>query len=227
MFRNILQIVLGNGSPLFKRDILKLNRQDDNAAVRLFSAATLEYLAENHPDCIGEIAYLFVFGELVDAYQNRTISHAVRLKLILRAHYFLDSWEAFLRASDYRKDQYFISCKANDILQILINGFIALLFIHCDHLASPTPLLPWLHSSKSCKHTFGGACDVVKDFTYLNFIYMIPKLRIKLHEAAFRRKAGDGKARASGYSHTYFDYKGLDLQVLSTYPSDTDFIPIS
>ena len=35
--------------------------------------------------------YLFVFGELIDVYQNRSISHAEQLKLVLWAHYFLES----------------------------------------------------------------------------------------------------------------------------------------
>jgi hypothetical protein len=60
----------------------------------------------------------------------------------------------------------------------------------------------------------------VKDFSYLDLIFMIPKLRIKLKQAVLHGKTSDGKARAAGYSHTYFDHKGLDLIVLSTYPTD-------
>jgi hypothetical protein len=100
-------------------------------------------------------------------------------------------------------------------------------YIHRDHLPTPAPLLPWLHSSESCEHIFGDARDVVKDFTFLDFTYMIPKLRIKLHEAALRGKASNGKARAAGYSHTYFDHEGLDLLVLSTFPTDTEITAIA
>ncbi len=227
MFRHILQIVQGEGSPLYTRDVLKLDRQDDNAAVRLFSAATLQYLVDNHPDCVGEIVYLFVFGELVDAFQSRTITHAERLKLVLRARYFLDSWESYLNICGYRKDHYFISREATDILRILIEGFIALIIIHRDYLSSPTPFLPWLHSSECCEHVFGEARHVIKDFTFLDLIYMIPKLRIKLHAAAIRGKGTSGKARASGYSHTYFDHEGLSLETLSTFPSDKEITTIS
>ena len=227
IFRHVLQIIEGEGSPLYARDVIKLDRQDDNAAVRLFSADTLQYLIDNHPQCVGEIIYLFVFGELIDAFQNRTISHAERLKLILRARYFLDSWEAYLAACGYRKDRYFISREAADILRILVEGFVALVVIHRDHLSSSTPLLPWLHSSECCEHVFGEARHVVKDFTYLDFIYMIPKLRIKLHESALHGKGGNGKARAAGYSHTYFDHEGLDLTTLSTFPSDAEITSIA
>ena len=227
MYRHVLAVALGDGTPLHMRDVTKVDRQDDNAAVRLFSSATLKYLAENHPESVGVIVYLFVFGELVDAYQNRRISHTERIKMVLRARYYLDSWMAYLEACGYRKDRYFISREANDILHILIDGLIALVIIHRDHLHTPAPLLPWLHLSESCEHVFGDGRDVVKDFTFLDFIYMIPKLRIKLHETALRGKASNGKARAAGYSHTYFDHEGLDLLELSTFPTDVEIAAIS
>ncbi|KAF8167513.1 hypothetical protein B0H34DRAFT_854442 [Crassisporium funariophilum] len=202
MYSHILHVAQGNGTPLYSRDVTKLDRQDDNAAVRLFSADILKYLADNHPDYVGEIVYLFVFGEVIDAYQNRNMPHLERIKLVLRARYFLDSWEAFLIASGYRKDRYFISREAADILHFMIGGLIALIV--------------------ACEHAFGEARHVVKDFTFLDFIYMIPKLRVKLHEAVLRGKSSNPKACASGYSHTYFDHEGLDLVALSTYPSDAE-----
>jgi hypothetical protein len=56
---------------------------------------------------------------------------------------------------------------------------------------------------------------------------MIPKLRIKLHEAVLRGKTSTGKARAAGYSHTYFDHEGLDLVALSTFPTDAEIVSIA
>lgn len=227
IYRHIADISQGAGTPLFSRDVKKVDRQDDNAAVRLFSADVLKYLADHHPDYIGEIVYLFVFGELIDAYQNRSMAHLERIKLVLRARYFLNSWETYLQMCGYRKDHYFISRDANDILHILINGLIALVIIHRDYHPTPVALLPWLHSSEACEHVFGEARRVVKDFTFLDFIYMVPKLRIKLHEAVLRGKSSGGKARAAGYSHTYFDHEGLDLVILSTYPTDEEIELVS
>jgi hypothetical protein len=43
------------------------------------------------------------------------MEHLERIKLALRARYFLDSWEVFLKSCGYRKDHYFISREANDI----------------------------------------------------------------------------------------------------------------
>ncbi len=56
---------------------------------------------------------------------------------------------------------------------------------------------------------------------------MIPKLRIKLHEAVLHGKASNGKVCAAGYSHIYFDHKGLDLTILSTFPTDAEITVIT
>ncbi|KAJ7245054.1 hypothetical protein C8J57DRAFT_1082457 [Mycena rebaudengoi] len=222
IYARIREMAFADGSPLFHRDVEKLDRQDDNAATRLFSADTLKYLADHHPEYLGEIVYLFIFGELIDAYQNRFICHAERVKLVLRARYFLDSWSSFLEISNYNKSLYCLSREALDIARIIIEGYLALVYIHRDNVDGLFPLLPWLHSSEACEHVFGEARRIVKDFTMLDFLYMIPKLRIKIRAAVLRAKASDPKARAAGYTHTYFDNTGLDILALSTFPSDED-----
>ncbi|KAJ7708424.1 hypothetical protein B0H16DRAFT_1746298 [Mycena metata] len=222
IYSRIREMAFADGSPLFHRDVEKLDRQDDNAATRLFSADTLKYLADHHPEYLGEIIYLFIFGELIDAYQNRSIPHAERVKLVLRARYFLDSWSASLDISGYSKSVYFLSREAVDITRIIIEGYLALVYIYRDSVDGIFPLLPWLHSSEACEHIFGESRRIVKDFTMLDFLYMIPKLRVKIRSAVLRAKASDSKARATGYSHTYFDNTGLDILALSTFPSDDD-----
>ena len=79
------------------------------------------------------------------------------LKLVLCAWYFLDAWTTFLENAGYKHSQYFLSWEAIDIAQIIIEGYIALLVIHCDHVHAIFPLLPWLHSMEACKHAFGEA----------------------------------------------------------------------
>jgi hypothetical protein len=207
-------------SPLYLRDVDKLDRQDDTTASRLFSAAELQHLSYHPSDHTGEIIYLFIFGELIDAYQNRSMSHHERLKLVLRARYFLDSWETFLNLAGYKKSVYFLSREAVDIARIIIEGYISLVFIHRDHASIMVSLLPWLHSSEACEHLFGQARQVVKDFTWLDFIDMVPKLRIRLRQAIIRDS--DPKARATGYCHTYFDHTDIDLRTLATYPTDEE-----
>lgn len=227
MYRHIRELAEKDGSPLYRRDVEKLDRQDDNAASRLFSSHTLQYLADHHPDYIGEIVYLFVFGELVDAYQNRAISHLERMKLALRARYFLDAWESSLDKAKYKKAQHFLSREAVDIAWIIIEGYIGLVIIHRDHVSGWCPLLPWLHSSEACEHCFGEARQVVKDFCLLDFLYMIPKLRIKLREAIFQARLSNPKATAAGYSHTYFDIKDINLVELAKYPTNDEIDTIA
>jgi len=191
-------------------------------ATKVFSAATIEFLAENHPDYLGEIIYLFVFGELIDAYQNHTLAHQERVKLVLRARYFMDYWLSYLRHTGYSEKQYLLSREATDIIWYLIDGLIGLVLVYRDHIKGIFPLLPWLHSSETCEHIFGEARPIVKDFTMLDFYYMMTKLRVKLREAVLRGQSSDLKARATGYCHTYFDIKGINPLLLSTFPTDDD-----
>ncbi|KAK7462206.1 hypothetical protein VKT23_007811 [Stygiomarasmius scandens] len=86
-FQIIHDLAFDPDSPLYHRDVEKLDRQDDNAAARLFSAPTVQFLAgmlDDHPEYLGVVVYLFVFGECTDAYQNRHISHEERLNMLLR-----------------------------------------------------------------------------------------------------------------------------------------------
>jgi hypothetical protein len=222
IYQRIREMAFEEGSPLYHRDVEKLDRQDDNAAARLFSAATLEFLSKNHADYLGEIVYLFVFGELVDAYQNRSMWHIERIKLVLRARYFLDLWQAFLNRTQYSEMKYFLSREATDIARMLIDGILGLVVAYRDHVDGSFPLLPWLHSSEPCEHVFGESRQIIKDFCMLDFFYMITKLRISLREAVLRSKTCSPKARASGYSHTYLNNKGINLVALATFPSDDD-----
>jgi hypothetical protein len=61
----------------------------------------------------------------------------------------------------------------------------------------------------------------VTDFSFLDFIYMLPKLCFTIREAILRARS-DPRATASGYSHTHFDTRGLDIPVLATFPSDAE-----
>ena len=224
LYTTIRDLAFANGSPLYRRDVEKLDRQDDNAASRLFSADALSYLTNHYPDRVGEIVYLFVFGDLIDAYQNRSISHHKRVKMLLRARYFLDYWERFLTRSSYKKHLHFLSREAIEILRQIIEGLLGLIYIYRDHLSNPddiNPLLPWLHSTEQCEHIFGEARRIVADFCFLDFIYMVPKLRVTIREAMLRARM-DPRARANGYSHTHFDARGLDIPVLATFPSDDE-----
>lgn len=211
------------GGPIFERDVQRVDRQDDSAAIRLFSADVLEWLCDHHPELLGAIIYLFIFGELIDAYQNRHIPHIERVCMVLRTFFFLEIWEEFLIEAGYPRGKYFISKEACDIVKYLVHGLIKLIIIYRDHLGTRVyPLLPWLLSTEMCEHVFGICRQILQDFSLANFYEMMPKLFLRLREFAFFGKFSDGKERASGYTHNYQDTRGIDLNALSTFPSDTE-----
>ncbi|KAJ2912563.1 hypothetical protein MD484_g7863, partial [Candolleomyces efflorescens] len=209
------------GGPIYNRDVEKVDRQDDSAAIRLFSADTLAWMVEKHPECIGTIIFLFIFGELIDAYQNRQIPHHPRIKMALRAYFFLEIWECFLIKAGYDKSKHFISKEACDIMRFLALGLIKTVIIYRD--TAPTyPLLPWLLMTEVCEHTFGTCRKILPDFTLLDFYYMVPKLLVHLRELELFQKLSNGKERASGYSHAYHDRRDMNLAALNTFPTDDE-----
>lgn len=221
-YSQVRRISVAADSPIYIRDVEKADRQDDNAATRLFSGATLEWLVKNHPEDLGLMMYLFICGELIDAYQNRFVTIVERAKMVLRAHFFIELWEKFLATAGYPKSRHYVSPQCADIARILIQGFFQVLIIYRDFSGPIRPLLLWLLATEVIEHVFGLSRQIVKDFTMLDFHHMIPKLFIRLRQAALSSKFTDGKATASGYSHTYTDTRGINIQALSTYPTNSD-----
>lgn len=221
-YTQVRHLAASETGPLYNRDVEKLDRQDDNAATRLFCADTLRWLIKHHDDQRGLIIYLFIIGEAVDAYQNRHISHGERIKMLLRAMFFMEGWEEFISKANYQRSKHFISREYRDILKILISGFMQLIIIHRDLLDDIYAFLPWLHSTEVCEHLFGIMRSILKDFTMLDVIYMMPKLLVRIREHVLNAASPTGKARASGYNHTHADCDGIDLSLLSIFPSDEE-----
>ncbi|KAJ7500733.1 hypothetical protein B0H11DRAFT_2225129 [Mycena galericulata] len=224
-FEQMYTLAMQPGSPMYQRDWKKRDRMDDRAAARLFSADTLQQAAEDPANNLGLVVYLFVFGDFIDAYQSRTLSHHERAKIAIRTQLFLNTWRSYLKKAGYSEARHFISKEAFDISQILVNGLLGLIVIHRDHLGDhPCPLLPWFNASEPNEHTFSGIRDVSEDFTLQEAILIVPKLRPKL-EAAVRTllKSTDFKKQASGYSHTYFTAEDVDFALLGQMPTDSDF----
>ncbi|KAJ7218623.1 hypothetical protein GGX14DRAFT_560971 [Mycena pura] len=171
-------------SPMYPRDWKKRDRMDDRAAARLSSADTLQQAAEDPTKNLGLAVYLFVFGDLIDAYQSRTISHHERAKIAIRTRLFLHTWRMFLRKASYTENRHFISKEAADIFEILVNGILGLIVIHRDHLGGKScPLLPWFTSSEPNEHSFSEIRDVSEDFTLQEAILIVPQLRAKMQAA--------------------------------------------
>jgi len=215
IYGQLIEMAFASDSPLYRRDVIKADQQDDNAATRVFSASSLQWLVTNHPEHLGLITYLFMFGELIDAYQNQTIYLITRVQLVMWAHFFLEMWEKFLKVSKYPKTWHFVSPQCAEIIHILIQGFLQALIIYRNHSGKCRPFIPWLLSTEVIEHVFGICRQIVKDFTMVDFHHMILKLSVHLRQALLSKTHSDGCARAGGYNHTYTDIHGMDLQYIS------------
>jgi hypothetical protein len=228
MYSQVRKAAFAHNGPLYRRDVEKVDRQDDNAACRLLSASTLKWFITHHgsgpgnEETRGLIIFLFLMGELVDAYQSRTLPHVERVKMVLRLHFFLERWGLFLDRAGYPKSRHFISGQFRDILNYLVFGLIQLIIVYRDTYGSRFPLLFWLHSTEVCEHVFGVLRSLVKDFTMLDFLHLVLKIFIRLRIFTKLTLATIGKDTASGYAHTYSDCRGIDLTALSTFPTDEE-----
>ncbi|KAJ6609212.1 hypothetical protein B0H10DRAFT_2226075 [Mycena sp. CBHHK59/15] len=213
---------------ILKIPLYYVDKQDDHAAARMFSGNTLEFQLKNYPGQTGLSVYLFVLGELVDAWQNRNISHRDRAKMVLRARFFLMAWQSHVVAHPgYNVKTQFISRESYDIFFTICDGLLSLIVAYRKYF--PTyPLLPWLHSTEVCEHLFGMLRQLKKDFNYTDVLYLEHKLRI-LMMGAFANLSPDQQANqmSAGYVHTYFKADDLDTTILLQYPTDEDLVNAS
>lgn len=221
LYSQLVEIAHEPGGPLMISDVEHLDRQDDRAAARLLSSAVLKHIAERHQDWVGLGVYLFIVGGIFEAWQNRMIGHDNRLRLVLRARYFLHYWrEHIVRHPLHTLAINFISRESFDILTIICESYIKLLRIYRD-IYPGQPFIPWLHSTESNEHLFGVARTVKTDFTYLDFLQLVPKIGSLLLGAFGESMAyAKGSATRSGYYHTWFNIKKLNLIALRIIPGD-------
>ena len=217
----LFQLAHESGSPLMVRDVERLDRQDDRAAARFLSSALLFHISKCHPDWVGLAVYIFITGGIFQAWQNRSISHKDRLKLVLRGRYFLQFWREHTICHPFHSlNINFISRESFDILTIICESYIKLLRIYRDQYPK-NAFLPWFHSTEENEHLYGVMRTIKMDFTYLDFVQMVPKAD-PLLLGSFGESMAEAKsnATASGYQHTYFRYDNVNLKALTTWPSD-------
>ena len=227
-FAQLRELAANALGPLFMRDVENVDRQDDRAAARTFSASALDFHMKTYPDQRGLSVYLFVLGDLVDAWQNRNISHHLRAKMVIRARFFLMAWWAHIVAHpDYSVNTQFISRESFNIFLTLAESLLSLMIIYRKYY-SRYPLLPWLHSTEPCEHVFGVLRQIKMDFTFADMLFAQPKLQALLL-GAFGDMTPEEQANqtASGYHHTYFKADDLDLEELMRYPTDDDLVAAS
>lgn len=210
-------------TPLLTHDVVKVDKQDDRAAARTTSAPNLRHILISFPEYNGLAIYIFVVGDMVDAYQNRSISHVERATMVLTARYFLMAWRSHTEMHpDHSLSTHFISRESFEIFLMVCDGLLALIVLYRKEF--PTfPLLPWLHSTEACEHIFGTLRTLKADFTAMDALYIQPKLRTLLL-AAFDDILHENPAsdKAAGYFHSYHLSQDIDFAVLSRWPSDEE-----
>ncbi|PKC57828.1 hypothetical protein RhiirA1_401104 [Rhizophagus irregularis] len=95
-YDQLFQLAHQDQHVLLKRDVLNVDKQDDSAAYRMFHSENLAQiirLGTIPSDMIGLFIYLFVLGELCDAYLNREIDHKARIHMDFYLDYPLFLWE--------------------------------------------------------------------------------------------------------------------------------------
>ena len=85
------------------------------------------------------------------------------------------------------------------------------------------PLLPWMHGSEANEHVFGLLRSLIPNFTMLDVLQLIPKLKVRLMAACKSKNIQvEFRCTAAGYSHTYFNTNNIPLGILSKFPSDQE-----
>ncbi|CAG8827675.1 13924_t:CDS:2, partial [Racocetra persica] len=85
-YNQILDRYEQTDSVLYRKDVINCDRQDDEASYCLFCSSLLNQVinldtSENIHYKL--FIYLFVIGELIDAYQNRIILHLKRARMVI------------------------------------------------------------------------------------------------------------------------------------------------
>lgn len=174
-FAQLREFVMTRLVPLFQRDVVKVDKQDDRAAAQLFSAQALQHHLDLFPSHPALSIYLFVLSKLIDAWQNRSVLHIERIQMVLRAQFCLMAWRHFVKTHPaYSLNIHFISLESFDIFRTLCDSLISLVILYRKHYPA-YPLLLWLHSTEGVEHVFGLLRQLKKDFSYIDMLYFEAK----------------------------------------------------
>ncbi|PKB96329.1 hypothetical protein RhiirA5_302437, partial [Rhizophagus irregularis] len=157
-------------------DVYNIDKQDDGTAFRIFHSQLLRMCQDNRIINLGKLGlfvYLFILGELFDAYLNREISHKTRIIMTMHAYFFLNFWKSYIEeTSEKTSKECFISIQSYNIFKSLVESLILLIISHYDYYED-YPLLPWEHGTEALEHVFGIARQLIPDFTSYEFFKIL------------------------------------------------------
>ncbi|CAB4434860.1 unnamed protein product [Rhizophagus irregularis] len=135
--------VIFDDSIMFKRDVIGLDRQDDNAAYRVFCLKNLEQILDEKKNLPfeqrGLFVYLFIMGELLDSYLNQNITHNERIEMAMTAYFFLHLWKYHIETLNNLYPSYvsisknFLATQTFNIMISLVESLVLLIKIHRDY----------------------------------------------------------------------------------------------
>ncbi|KAG8715663.1 hypothetical protein FRC08_010298 [Ceratobasidium sp. 394] len=241
-YLQVLVLSVERHSPLYQRDVCKVDRQDDRAATRLFSSAFLRHIARissEHSTGIpfkaapldivsrdlpppsvvlkhslhGLLVLLYVLGEAFDAFQSCSLDIPERIHMVLRLFFFLEIWKSSLKTLGYSETEHFVTQDLYQILLNLVHSYMSLVLIYRDKLDHPNyPLCAWLHSTEGAEHTFAQVRKAKSDFDFSDFITMVPKLDI-MSSAALSTGNDETDSKARASGYSHTLYSKLGINI--------------
>jgi hypothetical protein len=130
------------------------------------------------PQHTGLAIYLFLLGELTDAWLCPTMNHLDRIRLAWTCIFFLHFWHKSIsdKASPLTSiDRNGVSRQSYEIFHFLGTLLIGLILAHREFHPN-VPLLPWKHGAEACEHIFGWMRVIMPNFTVLDARQMLPKV---------------------------------------------------
>ncbi|KAG6895347.1 hypothetical protein C0992_001720 [Termitomyces sp. T32_za158] len=215
--RSLVDLYRCSGSGLVLRDVENADKQDDGAARRAFHETALFSLTVK--DLAGAVTikenfhglfiYLFIFGNLFDAWISRTMATRDRILSALRARFFLHMWRKhILKLASNFPDLYsttrsFISPTSFHIFNRLCDSLVLLALVYSECYPNQ-PFCPWLMGTDFVEHFFGLTRMILPNFNYGEFLKMVKhiELRQKLLLSG-KFKQDRERHSASGYIMDY------------------------
>ncbi|KAG6895279.1 hypothetical protein C0992_002217 [Termitomyces sp. T32_za158] len=215
--RSLVDLYNCPDSGLVLRDVENTDKQDDGAARRAFHESALRSLTSQSldgsvvvkEDLLGIFVYLFVFGNLFDAWISRTMTVRDRILSALRARFFLHIWRKHItKLASVFPDLYstarsFISPASFHIFNRLCDTLVLLALVY-SRKYSDQFFCPWLMGTEFVEHFFGLARMILPNFNYGEFLKMVKhiELRQKLLLSGKFKEARE-RHSASGYIMDY------------------------
>ncbi|KII93766.1 hypothetical protein PLICRDRAFT_674207 [Plicaturopsis crispa FD-325 SS-3] len=222
--RSLVRLCETGESGLMLRDVQNVDKQEDGPARRLFSyiallATTTGEGASNEEraikdEFIGLFVYLFIFGELFDAWMSRRLSVRDRVVAVMRARFFLHFWWAHIEHMSQKFPDLYSTARSSispasfNIFNRLCDSLL-LLVIAYARFYPDQPFCPWLMGTDFVEHFFGLARMLLPNFTYAEFLKMVKHVMLRQH-LLLSGKFNEKRERTSGAGYT-LDYDATPL----------------